>query len=274
MLETPPFFFKRPVNTSLLAVFLTSIAVISRCLYFAADLYRNLIKAMTSNRMFTIKLGVISIMALLISFQAHAQLKEADLEWKLKRDRKGIQVYLARVPDSKFRAIFSTMEVEVPPLELAALVMDIENCSNWASMCKSAEIIERVSASESYVYSINDAPFPVANRDVVANVHWSLDRNTGVVSMRSDAVPNKLSKKKGLVRIQNASSEWHFTPKENGIVLVESYAHIDPNGKIPSWLINLLLVDSPYKTLKRMRKLALTRQYKGVTPIFADQDTK
>ena len=212
------------------------------------------------------------LLASLVPFQASAQWKDADLEWKLKRDRKGIQVYLAKVPDSKFRAIFSTMKVEVPPLELASLVMDIENCSNWASMCKSAKIIERVSESETYVHSINDAPFPVANRDIVANVHWSFDQKTGVVSMRSEARSEKLPKQKGLVRIKDASSEWHFIPMLDGKTLVENYAHVDPNGKIPSWLTNLLLVDSPYKTMKKMRKLALTRQYKDLMPVFVDND--
>jgi hypothetical protein len=153
------------------------------------------------------------------------------------------------------------MEVEATTKQLAALVMDLDNCPNWAAMCKSAEIIERISATESYVRSINDAPFPVKDRDVIAHVTWSYNQTSGKVFMRSDATPNRLPKRKGLVRVQYASSEWHFTPKANGIVLVENYAHVDPTGSVPAWLTNLLIVDSPYKTLTNMRELISNGAY-------------
>lgn len=192
---------------------------------------------------------------------ATAQWKDADLDWTLKRDRDGIRIFLTKVPGSKFRAILSIMEVEASTSQLAALVMDLDNCPNWAAMCKSAEIVEQISAAECYVHSINDAPFPVRDRDIVAHVQWSYDKQTGNVSMRSDAAPGRLPKRKGIVRVQYASSEWHFTPQSNGMVLVENYAHVDPTGNVPAWLTNLLIVDSPYQSLKNMRKLLSTGAY-------------
>jgi hypothetical protein len=128
-------------------------------------------------------------------------------------------------------------------------------------MCKSAGIVEQISAAECYVHSINDAPFPVRDRDIVAHVQWSYDKETGNVSMRSDATPDRLPKRKGIVRVQYASSEWHFTPQSNGMVLVENYAHVDPTGNVPAWLTNLLIVDSPYQSLKNMRKLLSAGAY-------------
>lgn len=203
------------------------------------------------------------LILLLGSSTAYAQWQDAELNWKLKRDRKGIQVFLSKVPGSKFRAVMSMMELKAEPTQLAALVMDLENCPNWASMCKSAEVIERISPSETYVHSINNAPFPVRDRDMVAHVKWHYDEISGKIFMRSDATPERLAKKKGLVRVQYASSEWHFTPKENGMVLVENYAHVDPNGKVPAWLTNLLIIESPYKTLRNMRKLIIEGNYIG-----------
>jgi hypothetical protein len=192
---------------------------------------------------------------------AIAQWKDADLDWTLKRDRDGIRIFLTKVPGSKFRAILSIMEVEASTSQLAALVMDLDNCPNWAAMCKSAGIVEQISAAECYVHSINDAPFPVRDRDIVAHVQWSYDKETGNVSMRSDATPDRLPKRKGIVRVQYASSEWHFTPQSNGMVLVENYAHVDPTGNVPAWLTNLLIVDSPYQSLKNMRKLLSAGAY-------------
>ncbi|MFT6407628.1 MAG: hypothetical protein ACJAQ6_001041 [Arenicella sp.] len=202
----------------------------------------------------------------------HAQWQDADLEWTLKRDRNGIQVFLSKVPGSKFRAVLSVMELAADTQQLTALAMDFDNCSNWVALCRSAKVIERISPSESYVHSINNAPFPVRNRDVVAHVRWSYDKVSGKVHMRSDATPDRLPKRKGLIRIKNASSEWHFTPKEGGVVLVENYVHVDPNGNVPAWLINLLIVDSPYRTLSNMRKLVLEGGYSDAEVRFMETD--
>ncbi len=216
-------------------------------------------------------LTIIALPGLLISLScatAQPKWQEADLEWKLKRDRNGIQVFLSKVPGSRFRAVMSVMEFQAKPRELAALVMDLDNCPKWVAMCKSAKIVERISASESVVYSVNDAPFPVRDRDIVAHVTWYYDQASGKISMRSSAKPNGLPKKKGAIRVQYASSEWHFTPKGDDRVLVESYAHVDPNGKVPAWLINLLIVESPYKTMKNMRKLILKGDYRDAEVAF------
>jgi len=217
----------------------------------------------------TLSLSALLGFAVLVgSATAHAPWQDSDLEWKLKRDKNGIQIYLSKVPGSKFRAVMSVMEVQADTKQLAALVMDLDNCSNWATMCKSAEVIERLSVSESYVYSINNAPFPVRDRDIVARVQWEHDRASGKISMHSYATPDYLPKRKGLVRVLYASSEWHFTPQGNGMVLIENYAHVDPNGKVPAWLTNLLIIESPYKTLKNIRKLVAKGSYRDAEVAF------
>ena len=217
---------------------------------------------------FRLILILASLICLCFTSTVRAQWQGVDLEWTLKRDRNGIQVFLSKVPDSKFRAVLSVIKLEASTQQLAALVMDLDNCPNWAAMCKSAEIIERISPTESYVYSINDAPFPVRDRDVVAHVKWFYDKPSGRVIMRSDAISDRLPERKGLVRVHQASSEWHFTPQADGMVLVENYAHIDPNGKLPAWIINLLIEDSPYQTLSNMRKLVLEGAYSNAEVAF------
>ena len=86
--------------------------------------------------------------------------------------------------------------------------------------------------------------------------------------MLSQAVTGLMPKTKGVIRVENAISEWHFTPQDNNTVLVEHYAHIDPNGVIPAWLLNRLSVSAPYKTMKRMRKIVESGKYDGVELAF------
>jgi len=216
----------------------------------------------------TYKFYLVCLMVFCTSSVARAQPLDFNFDWKLKRDRDGIQVYLSRVKGSKFKAIRSTMDVKAQTNSLVALVMDLPNCSNWAAMCKEAYIQQRLSLTESYVYTRNDIPFPVRDRDVVALVKWSQDRISGKVSMVSRATKGKFPKKKGIIRIEDAVSEWHFTPLKDGLVRVESFAHIDPNGVTPAWLTNMLMVDSPYKTMKNMRNILREGDYKDAQIAF------
>lgn len=191
---------------------------------------------------------------------ASAQVAGVSYEWELKSDKKGIQVFTSAVANSKFRAVRAHVKVKASVQSLVGIVTDHANCSNWADLCKEERVIERVSATESYVYSYSDVPFPVTDRDAVAHVIWQHLPEQKKTSMTSVATTGKLAKTKA-VRIEDGYANWHFTELDNGETLVENFAHVDPNGPTPAWLTNLLLVDSPIKTLINMRDLAESGAY-------------
>jgi hypothetical protein len=48
---------------------------------------------------------------------------------------------------------------------------------------------------------------------------------------------------------------WEFIPLGNGTTKVYHNFGGDPGGKIPAWIVNMFLVDGPYKTMIGLRKL-------------------
>lgn len=202
----------------------------------------------------TILYFICFFLLLMSSRSSYAQM-DADLyEWKLKKEGSGVKVYTSKVPDSKFLAVSASMTLESKADSIATLIMDLKNCKKWAVQCSEAYIVERISNSETYVYSRNNIPFPGRDRDAVSHVIWTKDLATGIVSMISAAVDGRVPKVKGVIRIKQASAKWRFTPQQDGTLLVESFAHVDPASDMPKWLLNSLLVGSPYKTMKRIRK--------------------
>lgn len=191
---------------------------------------------------------------------AFAQVDGVAYEWELKRDKSDIKIYTSPVEGSGFKAVRAEMLIPASLSSLVALVSDSEGCPKWADLCKEEKVIEQVSPTESYRYTYNDIPFPVKDRDVLAHVIWTYDSDAKKVTMTSVATIDRLAKTKA-VRIENAVAQWHFTEKGDGQVLVENFAHIDPNGPTPAWITNLMLVDSPYKTLKNMRKIIESGKY-------------
>ena len=191
---------------------------------------------------------------------AAAQLTGVDYSWVEKRNKNGIQIYTSSVEGSPFKAVRGVMHVKGKLNSLVALVEDHSRCPDWAALCRESRLEKRVSPSESYAYIYNDIPWPVSDRDVHTHVVWSKNPESGKVSMTSTASPGGPDKTKA-VRLINAVSQWHFTPNGDGTVMVENFAHIDPNGPTPAWVTNMMLVDSPFDSMSNMRKLIETGEY-------------
>jgi hypothetical protein len=159
--------------------------------------------------------------------------------WELQRDKDGIKVYTQKVPGSSHQAVRAEMMIDASLNSVVGLIRDTSSCSEWAELCKEAREHKVVSELELYVYSYNDIPWPVKDRDALTHVHWA--RNA--------------------VRIIEAVTNWTLTPQANGKLAIVSYAHINPNGPTPAWVTNLLLVDTPFKTLQGMRRVVATGRY-------------
>lgn len=195
------------------------------------------------------------------------------LEWKLRREDDGIRVFTADVPDSKHAAVRSTMEVKTPLRELVALVLDTSACSTWAALCKESSIPKRRSDTEFHVYTYNDLPWPVKDRDAVTRVLWTVNPETGVAHMVAELTEGVVEADAKALRLSTGVTSWTFTPKENG-TLVENFAHIDPGGSMPAWVTNMLLVDSPYDTLVAMRDTVASGAYADAEVSFLPNATE
>ena len=193
------------------------------------------------------------------------------LDWDMKRDRDGIQVFTATVPDSRHKAVRGTMQVAAPLKDFVALVLDTEACSDWAALCKESYVAARESDVEFHVYTYNDLPWPVADRDAVAHVLWSVDSESGRADMVATIASGVVDKHKRALRLSEGITSWTFTPNADG-TLVESFAHLNPGGGVPAWVTNMLLVDSPFDTLKAMRKVVTSGAYAEHSVSFLETD--
>lgn len=172
-------------------------------------------------------------------------------EWELERDREGIQIFTRSVAGSPYKEVKSLSIIEgVSLTSLVALIEDAEACPQWADKCAESYLIERVSETESLIYTHNDMPFPVKDRDVVASVKWTQDPETLQVTMTSTAVSDGVEEKRGRLRLKQANAIWQFSPQPNGSIEILNQAHINPGSSIPGWVTNMLLVDTPFETMK------------------------
>lgn len=205
------------------------------------------------NRCLLLVLGVMVTSSLLAS----------DFEWQLKRDLDGIQIYTRKVEGSAFRAVRGVTILEDTRLSsLVALILDADACPRWGDRCAKSSVFEQQTDIAALVYTLNDMPWPVADRDVLAQVNWSQDPGTLALRMKSSATVDILDARKGVVRLTKADASWFFTPVGNGNVEVVTEAHLNPGGPLPGWVTNMLLIDAPFKTLVNMREVVVDEKYK------------
>lgn len=204
---------------------------------------------------------------LLLLLPSLANSAEPAEEWQLRRDKDGIQVYTRAVEGSANKEVRSEMIVPNPLNELVGLVVDTEACPDWAALCKESFVAESVSPREAFIYTYNDLPWPVTDRDAVGHVKWAMHED-GSVTMHVDIVAGKVPEKKRIIRLSYGKTSWTFRPNAEGGTDVNSYAHLDPGGAVPSWLTNILLVDSPFDTMRDMRSIVASGKYQGTSIDF------
>jgi len=193
-------------------------------------------------------------------------------DWELKKDALGIQVYTRSVDGYPYKAIRSVVQLENTRLSsVVSLIRDSKECSEWSDSCASATIIEWVSELENYVHTITDLPWPVQDRDLVSHVIWHQDPETLVVTMQGNATTGKLRENEGIVRLREAQINWELTALENGVLQVVFEAHIDPTSLLPSWITNMLLVDSPYNSMEGLRQQVKLELYRDVELSYIDE---
>lgn len=196
------------------------------------------------------------ILSLLFTQMASAATTEIDgLDWELKKEKGGIKVLSANVPESEYSAYLAITVINARTDELVDIIRDPSTCSEWAYRCGQSYRYGQESPNIDLVYTSSSMPFPVKDRDTLARITWHEDPDTKVVRAVGVATTNIMEPKARHVRIENATVIWELTPLDDGKTLVRTFGHADPGGELPVWLTNQMSTDVPVQSLNGLREL-------------------
>lgn len=179
---------------------------------------------------------------------AHSAPAWDDASWSLKRDAEGISIWTMREdghPIDTYKAqitLAASLDQVIPKL------INVDEFANWAPDIREAYKLDQPNAS----YIAYDMPFPVQDRDMAQQYHVSKqgDKTIIVVAPLSDAAPEH----KKRIRVQDAELVWTLIPSPDGTeTTLQTIGYTDPEGEIPPFIINMLLVEGPFRTLKALR---------------------
>jgi len=185
-------------------------------------------------------------------------------DWKLNTSKEGMSVYTKVFPDSKFKAIKVELSLEATLSQLVAVVMDVNTGVDWVYATKSSVLLKRVSPTEVIYYSEVKLPWPVHNRDFIAQLKAVQDPVTRVVTINGPVVPDYIPVKKDIVRVSKSEGRWVITPIGKGRIKVEYTIRLDPGGDLPAWLFNLFVTKGPAESFENLKLQLKKPQYTNV----------
>jgi ribosome-associated toxin RatA of RatAB toxin-antitoxin module len=174
--------------------------------------------------------------------------------WDLAKESNNIKVYTRSVEGSSFKEYKGVMQIDATLSSLVALVDDVPAYPKWIHACTKAKVLKGIGQKESFIYTVNDAPWPVSDRDAVTLNVISQNQATSVVTISISGVPDFIPLKPGLVRVERIKGFWQFSPLADGSVEVVYQVHNEPGGNLPTWLVNSVVVTQPFRTLMNMRE--------------------
>ncbi len=188
---------------------------------------------------------------LVLSLPVHA-----DVGWKLIKQEDNIQVFSHRSPNTFVETVKGVVTINTSMEKLLKVFEDITKCPNWMYRCKSGKTLQQINIVERIDYIVINFPWPTWDRDVIIHSLFQQDIKSKSVEIKFRSIPNKITAKLGLVRVDAMKATMRFVPQKNGGIQFTYEISVDPRGKIPKWMVNAMAIDYPFYTLKKVRALA------------------
>ena len=176
--------------------------------------------------------------------------------WHLAKDKNGIQVYTRHAEETKIKEYKAVTTIDALPEKLLPLITTAANYKQWMSGLKEARTLRWEGDSVYYTWSRLAIPWPFHDRDEVTRSVIVKDSIHGSYLIKSTIVKGIVPEKAGLVRMTKGHGHWLLQKLPGDKTKVEFQFLADPAGNLPASIVNLFIVDAPYKSLLNLKKLA------------------
>lgn len=179
-------------------------------------------------------------------------------DWKEISHKEGIRCYSAKVKGKKIYALKGDIEINAPMEVISTFFYDTSKKKLWIAKLKDIKTIRRPSKFELVEHYTVETPFFLANRDFVykGKITVNDDKTVLKVDLKS-VIDSKAPVRKGIVRGELIFANYTVEKIMENKVKLTVTVLVDPKGSIPKWVVNLFQKSWPYKTLSRIREIAM-----------------
>ena len=183
-------------------------------------------------------------------------------DWEFIKEQDGIRLYRRNVPGTRLDEFKGETVIDARIDVIGMALRDVPAYPTWMPDCQQIRFVEKFDEENFIFYQIQNAPWPIIDRDAVVKVSTIIDWEVGrftvtlqdIEDPRVPPVPN-------LVRLAHLSGQWHVEFLDRGHSRVTYTFTADPAGALPINMVNANLQKAPYTTLQGLRHIVREPMY-------------
>lgn len=195
---------------------------------------------------------VVSSLAPMLDSGSDFQKKTNDSEWKLEKDKNGIKIYTRHVEGYVIKEFKAIAIIEADIEIVLAEIMDAEHLEEWMANISTARTIENKKNGDIIMYYQLALPWPMQDRDAISENH--IIRGADSTIVKTILKPDYLPEEPDLIRMRSANGGWVLKQLANNRCHVTYQFVANPSTKVPGWIANMFIVDSPYQTIRNLKE--------------------
>ena len=174
--------------------------------------------------------------------------------WTFVKEQDGIRLFTRKEAGSPLKSFKGVMEVRSTMNMVCNLLGNVKNHDWWDENLREIKVLTYEKDKYFQYYLVYHVPWPFTDRDLCVEATMTTDPVTGKRVISATPLINVIPEKPGLIRIKNYWQKWTIQPMENGIIHLTLEGFVDPAGNVPSWLYNMVIVETPLKVMRRVMK--------------------
>ena len=197
----------------------------------------------------------IQIICLLTLFLYLAPISDLSSQtWNFVKERDHIKLYSRVEENGSLKSFKGVVDIHADMEKVSAMIGNVTNFEWWGENIREIKVLFYEKDKHIQYYLIYDAPWPFTDRDLVADVHITTDPSSGTRTIYSRPLLNVIPENPDLVRVTNYWQRWTIQPLNNGVIHLTLEGFIDPAGSVPSWLYNMIVIETPLKLMREVQK--------------------
>ncbi|MCH2058341.1 MAG: hypothetical protein MK214_17365 [Thalassotalea sp.] len=195
------------------------------------------------------------------------------LHWRLERSKENLKIYSAKSDVGSILSIKAELEVESTLSGFLLFLQDTENIPSWLDNANHSQVLSQISQNKNRFVTYFDGVWPVKPRhmviesEIVQNDDLSIDIFVTDSTFKDDG-EKQIAEDRKSIKITVHRAHWHISPiakenhnatsqatPQNTRLLIAYQFQADPNGALPSWLVNRMTVSSIFTTMNNLAYL-------------------
>lgn len=191
----------------------------------------------------------------LIGLLFFSTLLTAQNNWRLEKDENNIKIYTRDAKDSAFKEYKAVTVIDTPSKYILHELLEApayhENCAPGISY-----YVKALNNKQHVFYAHKDLPWPIKDRDIVTLLTLNKISDT-TTKLTLESLPNALPSKSKTIRVKTLMGYW-LLEEMGAQTKVTQQLFLDPEGSLPAFIVNNLLVKGPFQTFKDLQKAVAT----------------